>query len=282
MKTAHWRKLSIAAIAAMAPFVAEAATVSISGSLTSFQSALSRWVDGGNGTVNDSAIGIDATLPRVQYEGGDKTYYPQSLTVSLAPGATSVQFEYTDAFGSSNANPNRVSFNAAPSANVEVGNKFKVGTLTYTNGFWYPFASIGLTITTHSTETMLDNHSFVGNIIVKVSSPDPYDPADYIANADYFYLQKTDGPLTSLGSVRVYERDNQPPGNPGNTGSVDLYAQIGSLIPTSFENPQGGVFLSASLAPITTAVPEPETYAMMLAGIGLLGFAARRKNQKSA
>ena len=61
MKTAHWRKLSIAAIAAMAPFVAEAATVSISGSLTSFQSALSRWVDGGNGTVNDSAIGIDST-----------------------------------------------------------------------------------------------------------------------------------------------------------------------------------------------------------------------------
>ncbi len=28
-------------------------------------------------------------------------------------------------------------------------------------------------------------------------------------------------------------------------------------------------------------VPEPETYAMMLAGLGLLGFAARRKNQKT-
>ena len=28
------------------------------------------------------------------------------------------------------------------------------------------------------------------------------------------------------------------------------------------------------------AVPEPETYAMMLAGLGLLGFARRRKNQK--
>jgi hypothetical protein len=25
------------------------------------------------------------------------------------------------------------------------------------------------------------------------------------------------------------------------------------------------------------AVPEPETYAMLLAGLGLLGFAARRK-----
>jgi hypothetical protein len=28
---------------------------------------------------------------------------------------------------------------------------------------------------------------------------------------------------------------------------------------------------------ITAAVPEPETYAMMLAGLGLLGFVARRR-----
>ena len=27
------------------------------------------------------------------------------------------------------------------------------------------------------------------------------------------------------------------------------------------------------------AVPEPETYAMMLAGLGLIGFSARRKKQ---
>jgi probable HAF family extracellular repeat protein len=34
--------------------------------------------------------------------------------------------------------------------------------------------------------------------------------------------------------------------------------------------------------PITGAVPEPETYAMMLAGLGLLGFMARRRKQKAA
>ena len=31
-----------------------------------------------------------------------------------------------------------------------------------------------------------------------------------------------------------------------------------------------------------TAVPEPDTYAMMLAGLGLMGFIARRRKQKTA
>jgi hypothetical protein len=33
---------------------------------------------------------------------------------------------------------------------------------------------------------------------------------------------------------------------------------------------------------ITPGIPEPETYAMMLAGLGLLGFVARRRKQKNA
>jgi hypothetical protein len=31
-----------------------------------------------------------------------------------------------------------------------------------------------------------------------------------------------------------------------------------------------------------TAVPEPETYAMLIAGLGFLGFMARRRKQKGA
>lgn len=38
--------------------------------------------------------------------------------------------------------------------------------------------------------------------------------------------------------------------------------------------------LTTSLNLVANPVPEPETYAMMLAGLGLLGFSARRKKQK--
>lgn len=37
---------------------------------------------------------------------------------------------------------------------------------------------------------------------------------------------------------------------------------------------------SAKYTPIVSAVPEPETYAMFLAGLGLIGFSARRRATK--
>jgi len=36
------------------------------------------------------------------------------------------------------------------------------------------------------------------------------------------------------------------------------------------------------LGPVVGAVPEPETYAMLLGGRGLLGFVARRRKQQAA
>ncbi len=43
----------------------------------------------------------------------------------------------------------------------------------------------------------------------------------------------------------------------------------------------GSYSLVQSVIPSVTAVPEPETYAMLLAGLGLMGAVARRRKQKS-
>lgn len=51
------------------------------------------------------------------------------------------------------------------------------------------------------------------------------------------------------------------------------------LILDSTRNPILNAYVLRDLTPV---VPEPGTYAMMLAGLGLLGFTARRRKQKSA
>jgi len=61
-------------------------------------------------------------------------------------------------------------------------------------------------------------------------------------------------------------------------GSYQLHI-TGTMAASITPNPtgeSGGIILGAATAPI----PEPETYAMMLAGLGLMGFVARRRRQK--
>lgn len=78
----------------------------------------------------------------------------------------------------------------------------------------------------------------------------------------------------------------------GETWSVDVTALVNSslgsgqyfaarleavLPPSALSGYYGGDFLTPSLE--ISPVPEPETYAMLLAGLGLLGFTMRRKNK---
>lgn len=52
---------------------------------------------------------------------------------------------------------------------------------------------------------------------------------------------------------------------------------------TIFSNGQAQDYLAATLGvgPSTTPVPEPESAALMLAGLGLLGFASRRREERN-
>ena len=57
----------------------------------------------------------------------------------------------------------------------------------------------------------------------------------------------------------------------------DLAAGSYTLLVNGLSGKGGSYTVNLSTVAAATAVPEPEAYAMMLAGLGLVGFAARRK-----
>ena len=68
-----------------------------------------------------------------------------------------------------------------------------------------------------------------------------------------------------------------------NNFSHNFFTGTGGMTPVDFDGAGRIITLgfSGSITPIGV-VPEPETYAMLLSGLGLLGFVTRRNRQKSA
>ncbi len=91
-------------------------------------------------------------------------------------------------------------------------------------------------------------------------------------------------------ALGIYLSDNVPDGSPD---GLDGYASLPATAPNpdlfdtpdwlntmnfSFRtgDPELGNYYSISTASVTPAVPEPESHALMLAGLALVGWAARR------
>lgn len=203
---------------------------------------------------------------------------PTSVKVGLS--GSSVSFGY-----SAGGQMNEFSFtgNTTEVAGSGIQNQFKLGSISFTNGGFYPLSFLDFTLTTHSIDSSLDNHTFSGRIRLDVNIPPPSTPEQ---NADYFTIQDTQGnTLNNLGSVRVYEAEGAgfcPPNFPANqacdVGSVDLIGHINSLHLDSFTNPTGGAFLNSSttsvLAP-SNSIPEPST--LLLSGLCLAALGAVRR-----
>ena len=82
------------------------------------------------------------------------------------------------------------------------------------------------------------------------------------------------GIFNDLASGNSYCSISVDSSSNGSIVSITLYAAAVAAIDAAY-NSTGTFFIGGTVSP----VPEPATYGMLLAGLGLLGFMARRKNQ---
>jgi len=181
---------------------------------------------------------------------------------------------------------NIISFAPAASFDVADHTPFLLGTLSFTNGQWvggnrpdpnYPTVP-DFALSTHSADqplfnqTIHDSITFPTNQALNDIDCDT-DPQTREDEADFIYLTGH----AELGSMRVYDAFCAPPATP-NHGTVELWAEFGSLDLLSFRNPTDGAFISGSVAegPSGPGVPEPAEWALMITGLGLSGAVLRR------
>ena len=97
-----------------------------------------------------------------------------------------------------------------------------------------------------------------------------------------------DGTGTFLFGVNCSTCGN---GNLGITSDLVFHVANATIAELTAPNNLGNIFVADIFNPqtgntgpvdVTGVIPEPETYAMLLAGLGLMGFVARRRKQNSA
>ncbi len=129
------------------------------------------------------------------------------------------------------------------------------------------------------------NESFIDHIYFQTTSPFTAQLFDNFTNFSNFASLSVALRTNDVAHTVVYAGDpntptapfswsNATPSGPIAAGNYQLHiaGQMAASISPSPTGESGGIILAA--------IPEPETYAMMLAGLGLMGFVARRRRQK--
>ncbi len=205
---------------------------------------------------------------------------PGSISTSLT--GNSVTFGYDQTLFP-DALMNEFSFvgNTSDVAGVGLQNQFNLGTFTFTNGMFYPLVFLDFTLTTHSSDAVLDNQVFSGRIRLDSNQALTF-PRDPQVEADYFTIQDLAGnTFAALGSARVYDYNFCLAGDSSapncNTGSVDVVGHINSLHLDGFANATGGAFLNSSTTSTLNPASVPAPPTAFLIGSGLLGLWGARK-----
>jgi len=97
------------------------------------------------------------------------------------------------------------------------------------------------------------------------------------SNTKYIaYLTSSDPTVTGIQLSRTQTAQDA-------SGFGNGFAYLSTIPGNGWQLPfSGSGFLSLQYTAVTAPVPEPESYAMLFAGLGLLGFVARRRKQKDS
>jgi len=138
---------------------------------------------------------------------------------------------------------------------------FTTEVVTVLNSFLTPVATSGSSVASYSVLSTAAGFSTSGTISFAV----PVTSFTFLWGSPDSYNSVTDGTVTVTGSTFS--------SGAGNNAETTLYTFFDALGFTSLTFSTTGIAFEVAVA----AVPEPQTYAMMLAGLGVLAFLARRR-----
>ena len=154
------------------------------------------------------------------------------------------------------------------------------------NGHWYELVSTPLSFGNAVAEASTRTHLGLGGHLVTITSADENAFVHGLTGGGAAWLGASDAAVEGewrwasgpeAGDLLTYT--NWGPGEPNNVGNEDFAV---------YNNPWGGGLWNdrpdagiAYIIEYSAPVPEPETYAMLLAGLGIIGFAGRRMRKSS-